>query len=184
MRNINYFKNDIINRSISLENYTKSAKGVYFLLQDDEIVYVGSSTNVNSRLATHIGEKRKQFNKIFFFKTANYIQLEKEYIKKFNPKYNIIHNPNACEYVEDIIPPEILKIPEIPEIENTIPIEISDKKTCPSFNMYLKRNNLMYINLLNVNYIFDRLNEVTIKNVTINTSGLIGNIDISLFPKR
>jgi len=61
---------------------------IYFLLQENEVVYVGQTVNLHTRIKNH--KKTKEFNKI------NWIQIpikwleyaETYYIIKFNPKYN------------------------------------------------------------------------------------------------
>ena len=71
----------------------KAITGVYFLYSEDEIVYVGQSLDIHFR----IGEHRKANSKIFTH--YSYFQCkfevlnieERKYIKKHNPKYNIIH---------------------------------------------------------------------------------------------
>jgi hypothetical protein len=61
--------------------------GVYFLIQDSEIVYVGQSTNVMTRLLQH---KNKEWNGWFCVECdmEELTCLEDHYILKFLPKYN------------------------------------------------------------------------------------------------
>lgn len=56
-----------------------TAVGVYFLIQDKRIVYVGQSTNVFSRIFTHIGSKK--------FDSYVYIPCEKEKLDKLESLY-------------------------------------------------------------------------------------------------
>lgn len=64
--------------------------GVYFLLQDDEIVYVGQSTNIMTRLSNHKFEATKLFSRVFVMECpeAHLDRLERLYIDKFKPRYN------------------------------------------------------------------------------------------------
>jgi hypothetical protein len=64
--------------------------GVYFLIREDEIVYVGQSKNCPSRIQTHINDKGKVFDSYTFIATHsdNLDFLESWYIYAFNPKYN------------------------------------------------------------------------------------------------
>ena len=98
-----------------IENINYSVKPcIYFLLQDDEIVYIGKSENgCNSRLADHskpnnvnsiwgikdiskrISLKEKEnkvFNRVVYKEYHYATDLEKKeikYIKKYIPKYNL-----------------------------------------------------------------------------------------------
>lgn len=63
--------------------------GIYFLIQDDEIVYIGQSVHIPNRLKTHQGGE-KVFNKVFFVECSgnDLDELEKHYIRSFTPKLN------------------------------------------------------------------------------------------------
>jgi hypothetical protein len=71
--------------------------GVYFLIDCQEIVYVGKSINVKNRLRQHSEsgqygmEYEKNFNRFFFIncQLEELDELEAYYILKFRPKYNI-----------------------------------------------------------------------------------------------
>lgn len=62
--------------------------GVYFLINNDEIVYVGQSVNIWSRLSQH--KKDKEFSHFHWIPVQNsYLEIvENDYIIKFNPIYN------------------------------------------------------------------------------------------------
>jgi len=60
--------------------------GVYFLCQDKDIVYVGQTGNLGSRLAQHL--QNKIFDKVYFIPTENCGQVEADYIRKLKPMYN------------------------------------------------------------------------------------------------
>ena len=65
--------------------------GVYFLYDGDELVYIGQSKSVKSRIMTHIAERRKTFNRGYFMRVhrQNLSSVETELIKHFNPRYNL-----------------------------------------------------------------------------------------------
>jgi excinuclease UvrABC nuclease subunit len=77
--------------------------GIYFLLWMDEIVYVGQSVDVRTRIDQHtVGDERhevKNFNRYFFIQCEpeELNRLEAYYILKFRPKYNIAV-PKAGKY--------------------------------------------------------------------------------------
>ena len=60
---------------------------IYFLLKDDEIVYVGKTNNGFKRICQHY---KKDFNKYIFIKTdKNELDYYEDfYIMKYQPKYN------------------------------------------------------------------------------------------------
>ncbi len=61
--------------------------GVYFLLQDSEVVYVGQSVNIYSRIASHTD---KQFNRFAYVlcRKEHLDRLESLYIHCLQPKLN------------------------------------------------------------------------------------------------
>jgi len=62
-------------------------QGIYFLVNDDEIVYVGQSSRISRRIPEHLVDKK--FNRIFLLVVLDNIdKLEMDYINKFKPKYN------------------------------------------------------------------------------------------------
>jgi hypothetical protein len=68
--------------------------GVYFLCQDKDIVYVGQTGNLGSRLAQHLQDK--VFDNVYFIPTENCGQVEADYIRKLKPKYNkVLYNQGA-----------------------------------------------------------------------------------------
>lgn len=62
--------------------------GVYFLCQDEKVVYVGQSVKPSSRIPHHY--KDKKFNKVFLLPVPEerLLQIENDYIRKFEPLYN------------------------------------------------------------------------------------------------
>lgn len=63
--------------------------GVYFLIQGDEIVYVGQSLDIMARIAQH-RNNGKVFSKFTYIQVApeHLDDVETEYIVRFWPKYN------------------------------------------------------------------------------------------------
>ena len=64
--------------------------GVYFLLREGEVVYVGKSRNVVCRVAQHIFENTKEFNEVFYVPLVKeeLDRFEAEMIRALEPKYN------------------------------------------------------------------------------------------------
>lgn len=65
--------------------------GIYFLIRGQEIVYIGQSMNVLSRLSQHYAEQTKVFDSFYLLecREANLNHTEALYIAKFAPIYNI-----------------------------------------------------------------------------------------------
>ncbi len=79
--------------------------GVYFIFnKNDEIVYIGTSSNIQKRIASHLGKNKNKYagitNKddiqmISFIESYKLLQdrhiVERFYIDKYKPKYNDVH---------------------------------------------------------------------------------------------
>ena len=74
-------------------------KFIYCLIHNDEIVYVGKTINIQSRISTHKKDDSKIFNSFSIISKlpneisdSELLKLEEKYIKLLKPKYNIMHN--------------------------------------------------------------------------------------------
>lgn len=70
----------------------KSKIFVYFLIQDEEVVYVGQTTKGIIRPISHLNDKIFNSIRIMYCETKNLGKLEHEYILKYNPLYNKTKN--------------------------------------------------------------------------------------------
>ena len=63
---------------------------IYFLIDNDEIVYVGKTMHITSRVITH--KLTKKFDRVSFISCSKeeMEELEKMYIEKFSPRINEI----------------------------------------------------------------------------------------------
>lgn len=64
--------------------------GIYFLLQDGEVVYVGQSINCHSRISDHSRLEHKEFDSVYIVRCDQeaLTPLEDLYISKYSPRYN------------------------------------------------------------------------------------------------
>lgn len=86
--------NEIIQRSV-VHNKKDNIEGVYFLIKNDIVVYVGSSSNCMLRIDSHKRRGKIRFNNWFIEKASkDKDSLEAEYIRQLKPKYNIVGNPD------------------------------------------------------------------------------------------
>lgn len=69
---------------------------IYFLINKNKIVYVGSSVSVLKRISSHTKKRDMVFDSYnsISSNSENFRHIEKKYIEKFKPKYNIKNNTN------------------------------------------------------------------------------------------
>jgi predicted GIY-YIG superfamily endonuclease len=74
-------------------------KFIYCLISKNEIVYIGKTINIQSRISTHHKDKSKIFDSFSIvtklpneISDSELLKLEEKYIKLLKPKYNIVHN--------------------------------------------------------------------------------------------
>lgn len=89
-------KNKILNLCVPKElRPPQGQKGIYFLINKNEIVYIGSSfKDMRKRIRLHSYKKNWFFDKLV---TLSYLDInicdlllqEAKYIKKYQPRYNI-----------------------------------------------------------------------------------------------
>lgn len=77
--------------SIVGSSFCLHREGVYFLIDREEIVYVGRSDNIADRIGAHVAAKRIVFDRVLTVPASGRDQerLEQRYIAAFTPKYNI-----------------------------------------------------------------------------------------------
>jgi excinuclease UvrABC nuclease subunit len=81
-----FTENEILENKLSIQDVIRS--GVYFLIKNERIVYVGQSVNIYSRIADHY--KNKFFSDVFSVPCprSNLDVLESMYIHTFSPELN------------------------------------------------------------------------------------------------
>ena len=109
----------------------ESVTGIYFLVKDEKIVYVGQSTNIFARVGTH--KTDKDFDKAVYFEcpSTELDDLEYELINILQPKYNKSGNPREhFPYLSFINKREASLVKEI---ERRIQAGKYSKRTVKSF---------------------------------------------------
>ena len=82
--------------------------GVYKLIKDGEVVYIGMSVNIINRLTNHVCDKAIDFNSIEFYTIDGVdknglLNIESRMIERFKPKYNIQKTENSArEWTKEI----------------------------------------------------------------------------------
>ncbi len=85
-------KHTTIDKEYIISRKIKIVKNIiYFLISGDNIVYIGKSKNGINRIKKHIQQKVKIFDSYWFFEInkGEMDKIEKFYIKKFMPVYNV-----------------------------------------------------------------------------------------------
>lgn len=62
--------NYVAKRSTKISDFGKTRCGVYFLLRDSVVVYVGQSKHHELRISEHVREKQKDFDSFYFIECA------------------------------------------------------------------------------------------------------------------
>lgn len=90
-------------------DFMNTNSGIYFLCMNNEIVYIGQSVNVTSRVAQHLGEKQKYFNNSFFINCPidKLDEMEFALIARYKPKYNRRYKKDV--HINDKVLMQLLK---------------------------------------------------------------------------
>ena len=94
-----YSESDIAEQSAPYI-HNKGQCGVYFLLNCEQIVYVGKTTDIRNRLQQHSKDLNKIWNRYFFIgcEREEVNRLEAYYILKYRPRYNVaIPDPSSAD---------------------------------------------------------------------------------------
>ena len=85
----------------ALHSFEMPKVGIYFLFQDDELVYIGRTKNGMNRMSQHLDCKK--FDSYSFHKCSQKeaIELEVELIKRYQPKLNIQHNIRMDKFKQE-----------------------------------------------------------------------------------
>lgn len=70
-------------------NVREKANGIYFLCQNESIVYIGKCSRFWGRISKHKSEGIKEFDRAIFFPSKTFRMLENLFIGLLQPKYNI-----------------------------------------------------------------------------------------------
>ncbi len=82
---------------INLENLPKNAikllRGIYFLYRGEDLVYIGCSGNIQTRIYQHLFDKEfDSYKYIEIGGNINLEEIERQLITKHKPIYNFTHN--------------------------------------------------------------------------------------------
>ena len=85
-------------------------KGVYFLFDDKQLVYIGESNNIYMRIGQHIKDGTKKFDSFEIYPCNDRKKLEGFLIRVLSPKYNVSLGM-ACDFEipDDIFPSQTIE---------------------------------------------------------------------------
>lgn len=74
--------------------------GVYFLVENDEVVYVGQSINPMGRIGQHLRSKAGKFDRVYFVPVPQFMldAVEGGFIKLLSPRLNGNPGPKSDEF--------------------------------------------------------------------------------------
>lgn len=127
---------NIIDNSIDIKKPVIS--GVYFLIYQTRIVYIGSSYDVYLRMETHKKNSRLRFNKYFIHPIYTVLkvgkekdalkELEKKYIIKYKPRFNFKDNPDYKNGKKEVLRTYLNEFKNLQEVVDLCEIKITTAK--------------------------------------------------------
>lgn len=128
---------------LTLKQFKQEFCGIYILYSKGIPVYVGQSVNVVGRIGTHLTEDRKKFDEIEYISCPpdKLNELEIQYIKALNPKYNYIHNKKNYSNIVSLL-------------LSTSDYTITTSNTNFIFDnsSYLKKNDKLFVKIKKIEY--------------------------------
>lgn len=92
-----YYTEAEIMTAASSDSIPDYVGGIYFLVCNNKIVYVGQSKNISHRIGEHVDSGRK-FNKVAWFEAPALFltDIEMYYIERINPEWNVRRLPSIA----------------------------------------------------------------------------------------
>lgn len=146
MSHIQSIKNRKKNRK---KNSSKNKKinGVYILFLNNEIVYIGKSSNIKLRVIAHIKDKSKTFNSIKFhsFSESDTDIIEVAMIDKYKPRYNKQFKHETSSTLNLIIP-DIEKFEDY-DISKLMKYRVNGNNLIWKTNMWKVKHKIFGVNI-------------------------------------
>ena len=94
---IAFLLNDCLLNMQNLAELPLHSSGIYFLIDGEEVVYIGQSINPLSRIGDHLRNKDGKFDRCFFIPVPRSILdlMESNFIKALSPKLNGNSGPSV-----------------------------------------------------------------------------------------
>lgn len=91
---------------IHLKRYVNPSAGIapgygiiYFLFLENSVVYVGQTKqDLFGRLSQHVRDKVFDSYSVMPVSMADLNRIERHYISKYKPRYNVVHNPRSADF--------------------------------------------------------------------------------------
>lgn len=120
-------KDVILSSAVSFRSLSPS--GIYFLIFEEEIVYVGMSTSIVRRISDHIQQGRIKFDSCFFvtYPVSDLEEMEIRYINRFRPLYNRhVRNARPKDLSIQVIGEKVIRPPR--RMKPSQPVVISETR--------------------------------------------------------
>lgn len=121
--------------SINKENVLKTAhntirlNGIYFLIRDSKVIYVGQSVNITNRVCSHTGITFDSYNYIIVNDDKRLDNLEAYFIAKFKPVHNSVMQRNKLGLTKE----HLITTKEIPDLIHDLILQEYSECTSPYF---------------------------------------------------
>jgi hypothetical protein len=122
----------------------ESVSGIYFLMQDEQVVYVGQSTNVYQRIIQHKEMKKIPFSHALWYEVAppDLISVEYYWISRLRPPHNNGNkariNSELAEWTNGLLTSDLIS--KIEELEREINRQLSTCYQQVAARSYKTRN--------------------------------------------
>lgn len=170
----NYYKNEIIKRSKTLSDYHQSICGIYFLLKEGVVVFVGRSIDYHMSVKHHILDEDVDFDSVFFHPCAE-DQLDAK----------------LKEYLDALLPSEDKQTPDEPirqkkKVSDTSCVQDTNRINFVEVSKwngshlekmsFRKKGDHMYVRLKDMVYTFLRMDEIVVDGKTYRCDGILGRV--------
>jgi len=88
MTNMHKITQEQIETIIQKSKPVNRIEGIYFLIKNKEIVYVGQSNNIVARVGSHLSDKTKSFDSYSFVEISRLNEVESYFIHNLRPEFN------------------------------------------------------------------------------------------------
>lgn len=140
--------------------------GVYFLMHDDEVVYVGQSVSIDNRIKQHRKDKTFDYAKAVKVDSKKLLFVESNFINTMKPKYNKTVAHETIISSEDIQVVDKLSeaLPKFSAdmqrilLDSELPIEFSDNSLLCTLYLGAEDNHLKHLVIVFIEAVCDFLN--------------------------
>lgn len=161
--------------------------GVYFLIRQGKIVYVGQSVSVATRVQTH--KSFFEFDKVCVIRVPQneLTRVEKHYIQKFRPMHNKAANPDNTKATAETRAAQKTKIAAkiLPEVEGVLMGLSTDTVNLPNGSfikkpqgIFVKHRNFLYFSAISTAGLYKINTKEGVLQIILGTSTSFGPVSV------